>query len=245
MLKEYLQKIGKSLSASYKKYDFKEIDLSFLMDSSSVFSSNIEGNSVNLNTFLNYKVNKKAFKKNKEIAEIEDLIEAYEFAKTHKFNEKNLLRVHAILSAKFVSKSRQGKYRQEPVGVFGQYGLVYLAAPAEILKTTMNNFCLSIENLLKKKLSLEETFYYAAQIHLVFAHVHPFVDGNGRVVRVLEKWFLSKHLGENAWKIPAEKSYWENRSKYYANLNLGVDYYELDYEKAMPFLLMLPKALES
>lgn len=244
LLQRYLSRVKKFLAKNYEQYDFKDVELSFLVDASSVFSSNIEGNSIDLNTFMNYRMNGAKFKKNKEIAEIEDLVKAYEFAETHQLNEENLLRIHAILSSKFVSKSRQGKYRQEKVGVFGKYGLVYLAAPAEVLKQEMKGFCEDIEVLLKQKLSLEEAFYFASQIHLIFAHIHPFVDGNGRVARLLEKWFLSAYLGKNAWKIPAEKFYWENRPKYYANLNLGVNYYELNYKKALPFLQMLPRALK-
>jgi len=33
-----------------------------------------------------------------------------------------------------------------------------------------------IEKLIENKLSLEETFYYASQIHLKFVHIHPFSD---------------------------------------------------------------------
>lgn len=244
LFQRYLSRVKKFLAKNYKQYDFKDVDLSFLIDASSVYSSNIEGNSIDLNTFMNYRMNAAKFKKNKEIAEIEDLVKAYKFVETHDFNEKNLLKVHAILSAKFVSKLRQGKYRKEPVGVFGKSGLVYLAAPSEILKKEMKEFCIAIGVLLKQKLSLEESFYFASQIHLVFAHIHPFIDGNGRVVRLLEKWFLAAHLGKNAWQIPVEEFYWKNRMDYYRNLNLGVNYYELNYGKALPFLMMLPRALK-
>ena len=51
-------------------------------------------------------------------------------------------------------------------------------------------------------------------------------------------------LGENAWCITSEKNYWHNRPAYYKNLQLGVNYYEVKYEKAIPFLLMLPNALK-
>lgn len=86
---------------------------------------------------------------------------------------------------------------------------------------------------------LEEVFYHASFIHLIFVHIHPFSDGNGRAARLLEKWFLAQKIGEIAWGIQSEKYYKEHQSEYYDNINLGVNYYELDYDRCIPFLLML------
>jgi Fic family protein len=78
----------------------------------------------------------------------------------------------------------------------------------------------------------------------VFAHIHPFQDGNGRVARIMEKWFLASKLGNGAWLIQSEKYYKENIKKYYRNINLGVNFYKLNYDKCLPFLLMPSKALK-
>ena len=42
-----------------------------------------------------------------------------------------------------------------------------------------------IDLLLKNELTVDEVFYYAAYIHLVFVNIHPFVDGNGRATRLI------------------------------------------------------------
>jgi Fic family protein len=97
--------------------------------------------------------------------------------------------------------------------------------------------------LLNQDLSEEQIFYYSSLIHLHFVHIHPFSDWNGRTARLLEKWFLTQKLWKDFWKIWSEKYYKENRSKYYENINLWVNYYELDYEKCLNFLLMLPNSL--
>ncbi len=58
--------------------------------------------------------------------------------------------------------------------------------------------------------------------------------------RLLEKWFLVQKLGEKAWFISSEKNYYNHHQTYYKNLCvLGFEYPDLDYSKAMPFLLML------
>jgi Fic family protein len=80
---------------------------------------------------------------------------------------------------------------------------------------------------------------------LVFVKIHPFNDGNGRTARLLEKWFLSQFLGQNAWYITSELYYYNNLNDYYNNLaRVGLFYEELKYEKALPFLLMTAKAME-
>jgi Fic family protein len=76
------------------------------------------------------------------------------------------------------------------------------------------------------------------------AHIHPYIDGNGRIARLVEKCFLSKHIGNIAWYLPLEQLYFENRKEYYTNLNIGPNFKELDYDKAIDFLLMSGMAFE-
>jgi hypothetical protein len=64
--------------------------------------------------------------------------------------------------------------------------------------------------------------------------------------RLLEKWFLAQKLGDKAWFVDSERHYYQQHQTYYNNLRvLGLEYHELDYSKAMPFLLMLPNSLSS
>ncbi len=51
-------------------------------------------------------------------------------------------------------------------------------------------------------------------------------------------------LGEKAWYIGSEYYYYKNLQSYYNNLaRIGLFYDELQYEKCLPFLLMLPQSL--
>ncbi len=245
-LNQYQDLIGNQIGKLVELFDFaeKSTDLGYKTQASAVYSSNIEGNSIDLNSYMNYKLSHEKFKPQKEIQEIENLVQAYEFAQSNPLTEKNFLQCHKIFAKTLVIKSKQGKYRDEKVGVFGQSGLVYLAIEPELVKVTMGDFFVDLGALLNMELSKPKAFYFASLIHLKFAHIHPFRDGNGRAARLLEKWFLAEKLGKDFWKLSSEKYYKEHQTDYYKNINLGVNYYELNYDKCIPFLLMLSEALK-
>ena len=245
-LEAYIQSIGSKIPDLIRNFDFSETKSGFeyLTKSSAVYSSNIEGNSIDLNSFMNYDLNKDKFKSEKEIEEIKNLIKAYKFAQNNRLNEENLLHCHKIFSETLLIKSKRGKYRTEPVGVFGKSGLAYLALEPELVEKEMKSFFSDLEELLSSNLSETEVFYFASMVHLRFAHIHPFRDGNGRAARLLEKWFIAEKSGRNFWRIPSEEYYKLNQGIYYENINLGVNFYELNYDNCLDFLEMLPKCLK-
>ncbi len=245
-LDTYLQSIGQKIPALIQNYDFSENKggFDYLTKSSAVYSSNIEGNSIDLNSYMNYELNKDKFKVGKEIEEIEDLIEAYGYAQQNRLNEKNLLNCHKIFSETLLIKSKRGKYRIEQIGVFGKSGLAYMAVEPEFVEKEMKSFFKDIEELISSELSESEVFYFASLIHLRLAHIHPFRDGNGRAARLIEKWFITEKLGHDFWKIPSEEYYKLNQAKYYETINLGVNFYELNYDKCIAFSEMLPNCLK-
>ena len=98
---------------------------------------------------------------------------------------------------------------------------------------------LDSHDLLNSNLNFQEVFYYASLIHLIFVKIHPFQGGNGRTARLIEKWFLFEKLGKTATSVQLEKNYYLNLEKYYLNIKiLGLEYEELDYSRAINFLLM-------
>ncbi len=242
----FLAEIGGDLQTLFDRIDFsdKRIDLGYRIQASAVFSSNIEGNSIDLNSYMNSIITKQNFKPQKEFQEIQDLVKAYEFAKENALNEQNLLEAHRISSQTLLVKDKQGIYRNDRMGVFDSTGLVYLAIEPQFVAEKMQELFEDISELLVSDLSIEALFYHAALIHLKFVHIHPFCDGNGRTARLLEKWFLSKKINSRAWKIQTEKYYKEHLSDYYNAINLGVNYYELKYDNCLPFLMLSIEALK-
>lgn len=219
--------------------------LDFSIDVASVNSSQIEGNSLDLNFFINSKIRGTIAKpKRREYKEIEDLRSAYEFAQKNELTEKNFLHCHQILSKQFLIASKRGVYRNHGMMIQSAGGIEYVAIEAEYLLKVMREFWNDVRLLNRQKLKPTDAFYHAALLHLIFVHIHPFSDGNGRGIRLLEKWFLAYHLGQRAWYLPSEAQYMERRKEYYANIKLGVNYYELDYSRCIPFLAMLPYSLQ-
>lgn len=235
--KQLLPEFKKKYKNLKIKFSQDKLDLDFMLKSSAVYSSNIEGVSLDLNSFMN--VGKLSRGAQKEAREIEDLVSAYDFAESNKLNESNFLKSHKLSSQHLLSKSKQGKYRSEAVGVFGQEGLVYSGPEYFLVTNEMTKLFEVVESLLNKDLTETETVFWAAWLHLEIALVHPFLDGNGRTARLLEKWFLAEKIGEQTWLLQTEKFYFENRQQYYKSLRKSSNYWEAKFTDFVDYLNML------
>lgn len=121
----------------------------------------------------------------------------------------------------------------------------YVAASPFEVRSEMGKFYSDVSALLRTDMDIESVFFYTSWIHLMFVKIHPWNDGNGRCARLIEKWFLAQKLGKKAWFLQSEKMYYRQHQAYYKKLRLlGLEYGELDYSKALPFLLMLPHSLD-
>lgn len=248
LLAEYLEVFPSEAKKQFDLLVDAEIStttFSFYTSVASVFSSKIEGEIIELDSYIKHKKYGIEFQPD-YTKKIDDLYNAYSFTKENSLNEKNLAHVHQLLSKHLVSKNYQGNYRNQNMFVTTDDGKIeYVAALPEMVSNEMNLFFEDINQLLKTELRFEETLYYASLIHLIFVKIHPFNDGNGRTGRLMEKWFLAEKLGEKAWFIQSEKHYYNYHQIYYKNLSaLGLEYETLDYLKALPFLKMLVGSLK-
>lgn len=249
LLEQYCKHVDKNLSNEFDKLKDAEIStdsFSFYTSVASVFSSKIEGENIELDSYIKHKKFGIEFLPD-YTKKIDDLYSAYTFAQTNLLNKTNISEAHKLLSKNLVAKHQQGKLRIHNMYVSTPDGKIeYVAASPYEVESEMEKFYNDIELLLKEELSILEVFFFAAMIHLVFVKIHPWNDGNGRSARLIEKWFLAHHLGDKAWFVPSERNYYEQHQTYYKNIRkLGLEYTELDYSKAFPFLLMLPNAISN
>lgn len=222
-----------------EKVDMPVDYFQFYKSVSSVYSSKIEGENIDFDSYFKHKFLNVKFRPD-YTRKADDLYAAYDFIDNHELNLKNVQKAHSILSSKLLPKSQQGRIRTNPMFVINSDDKIeYVAAGPEIAKREMDELFEDIDLLIKKDLNPFEVFYYAALIHLVFVKIHPFQDGNGRTARLMEKWFLIEKIGQIATFVQLEKNYYNKIKNYYSNIKkLGLEYQDLDYSKSLDFLLM-------
>ena len=243
LLQEYFKQFDDSVIQKFDSLVDSELSIdtfSFYTSVSAVFSSKIEGEDIELDSYIKHKRFGIKFLPD-YTQKIDDLYNAYQFASNAKCNQQNIEKVHELLTAHILSKNRQGQIRNSIMYVTSADGKIeYVAAAPNQIKSELVKFYNDLNSLVKTTLTFQETFFFASALHLVFVKIHPFDDGNGRISRLIEKWFLAEKLGPKAWWVQSERNYYAQHQTYYNNIRqLGLEYEVLDYSKAMPFLRML------
>lgn len=213
-----------------------------------VASSQIEGSTVTVEEFMEAAPDD--IRSSRDLKQVQALIHAYDLAARSKINRTNLLKVHGILGETLsAGRWKPGEWRNSPVHVvgrtaWGEREVIYTAAPAEEVPALMAQLMKEVKELDGGPMGIDEVFYYAALLHLQFVKVHPFSDGNGRTARLLEKWFLARHLGEHAWWVNTELYYRMHVGIYNKHLRaIGATWEKADMDRSLPFLLLLPRSL--
>lgn len=181
---------------------------------SSLFSARIEGNPLRISDF-EFGKEAKEDKKN----EIFNILEAIKFIdKNGKTNISKdfVLNLHALVM-KNISPDA-GRFRTEVSAIFNQSGVaVYVPSPPSLISDLLNDLLNYINS--EEKFPLVNAFVS----HLVFEKIHPFLDGNGRVGRLLISAILKSKNWDFTFAVPLEEYLDENKEEYYFHLSEGLE----------------------
>ena len=215
---EYNSKIKK-----LEKEEFEEFEKSFFTELT--YNSNaIEGSSLSLeetSLIINDNIVPEG-KTIREIYEARNHIEALKFIKNYKgdLTELFILKIHSII-LKDISERFAGRYRQTRIRIHG----------SNVKFPTSEKVPQFIKNLIywyKKNKKKHHQFELAAIISMRLVSIHPFVDGNGRVSRLVMNFLLNKN------QYPWINIYNKQRERYLKAVRKAN---EEDYSLIFPFLI--------
>ena len=165
--------------------------------------------------------------KDEEENRIFGLKQGFEFIshKENKITEENIFKLYMMAIGNFLddeSKPKQGNYyRHDTVYVMSDRvehsGIDHKKLP-EYMKSFIEfaNAKDSINDLLK-----------ATMLHFYIAFLHPYFDGNGRMARLTQMWFLIQKGYESTLFVPFSSYVEKSRRKYYDAYTLVEENYKL------------------
>lgn len=181
---------------------------------SSLFSARIEGNPLELIDLDSRDADR--LKK----MEVFNIMEAVNFIETKvkkgKLSKDLLLDLHAH-TLKNISPDA-GHFRKETSAIFNQAGVAVYIPPSPSGILQLLNKLLIYINSDKEKFPLIAAFIS----HLIFEKIHPFLDGNGRVGRVLIGAVLKAKGWNINFSVPFEEYLDIHKSEYYLHLDKGL-----------------------
>lgn len=175
---------------------------------SSLFSARIEGNTLTLDELPSTP------SKSQRTQEVFNILKALNWIyerRAKDLNNKDILKLHQMVMMGLTQKQEAGKFRTELGAIFNSAGIaIYLPPrPSQILPL--------IKRLIKFANSSKELLIpvKAALFHYTFEKIHPFLDGNGRVGRLLLQTILQKEGYGMKGILPLEEYLDNHRSEYY------------------------------
>jgi len=178
---------------------------------SSLFSARIEGNPLNEDEYYS----KPSSDQKKQ--EVNNILKALEFVHERGARDTTLpfiLHIHEYTMKHISNEAHLGMFRNEVNAIFNNAGIaIYMPPPPSQVNYLM-------ERLIKFINSNRERFIpiRAALAHYTFEKIHPFLDGNGRVGRLLFQHVLIKGGYGMKGLLAIEEYLDKNRTSYYSAL---------------------------
>ncbi|MDO5695845.1 MAG: Fic family protein [Eubacteriales bacterium] len=142
----------------------------------------------------------------KDIMAAQNACDAYDRLYQYKpTSERDLLQAHDIMMDGLIVEA--GRYRSGNVGVIRSGNLVYVAPRALLIPGYMRNLFEWYETSEKHPLIKSAIFHY------LFLAIHPFADGNGRMVRLWHRVLLGV-WEESFYSLPLDSILMQRQSAY-------------------------------
>lgn len=177
---------------------------------SSLYSARIEGNNLTLDDLSNSSKNQKK----KEVFNILKALNWIQERSSKDLSLKDILQIHTLVLSGLIDKPHQGKFRNQASVIFNSAGIAVYMPPRPSQITSL------VTKLLKFSNSSKEQFIpiKVALAHYTFEKIHPFLDGNGRVGRLLIQAILKKESYDMKGLLSLEEYLDNHRSVYYSSL---------------------------
>lgn len=180
---------------------------------SSLYSARIEGNPLELTDVTHLQKNDD----DKHKIEVSNLVSAYEQVPSlvgQDISLDALKKLHARVL--YTLAANAGSFRYEESAIYNQAGIaVYLTPAPQNVRGLMDELCVYV-NAAKDASPIT-----SGVAHIWFEKIHPFLDGNGRVGRLLSAYILQKGGYDFSGLVPFEQYLDEHRDDYYHFL--GID----------------------
>lgn len=199
------------------------------------FSTKLEGN------ILNYEQVTQALHQNtKDIKEKKDLREIINYSQARQFlfekamqgklfDKRLVLDIHKILMDRIVDGKLKGYYRvaQNVIRDSATNAIVYLPPEAKDVDMYMKSLLDWVNTELLRKTS---PLVIAPIFHYYFVTIHPFIDGNGRLARLLTNYILHSHGYSISQYASIEKQHEIDRKTYYKKLQSlqAINFYNIN-----------------
>ncbi len=153
-----------------------------------------------------------------------------ELREKNDFPNHNLIKnLHKITTDKTLEyESHSGEYRKEANEIVDSNQKVIFVPPANIdtMNKMLDSLLQSLEpDDLKKPI---DNIYKSIIFHFLFAYIHPFIDGNGRTVRILFTYLLKYYGYDMFYYISLSEIIYRKKAKDYYKAFIDVERSDLN-----------------
>ncbi len=145
----------------------------------------------------------------KDIQEVKNAYNAYEMIKeVNPYSIKDLKKMHGVMTYLIVQDA--GEFRKGNEGVLGGDNCIFICPPPENVSFLMSG----LFTWLKENKNKIHPLILSSVFHYEFVFIHPFSDGNGRMVRLWQNILLYNWKEIFAY-LPIESQIYKYQTGYY------------------------------